>query len=119
MTREGREFCKRLRVEALIERRLKGIYRIFVRLGSPEFFIRYHSIAHQGYFRGVLMKITFDGANKAIIKFTGFEKQHKLMERSIIGFYKKALETFGAKNVHTKYLTLIEENKGYCELEIT
>jgi len=119
LTANGNEHELQIRAEALIEKRLKGIYGIFVKLGSPEFFIRYHSIAHQGYFRGVLMKIRFDGPNQATIKFTGFEKQHKLMGPSIIGFYKKALETFGAKNVYTKYLTLIEENKGYCELEIT
>ena len=74
---------------------------------------------HQGLFRGVSIKITFDGPDKAIITYTGFEKQHRLVQPSLVGFYRKALEISGAKDIQAKYLTSIEENKGFCELEIT
>jgi hypothetical protein len=55
----------------------------------------------------------------ARIKYIGFEKQHRLIGLSLIGFYKKALEISGAKDIKTMFITSIEQGKGFCELEIT
>ena len=41
------------------------------------------------------------------------------MEPAIVGYYKKALEISGAKDIHIQFLTRTEDNIGYCELEIT
>ena len=103
----------------LNEQHLRDIYAGFIESESPQFFIRHVAIIHQLYFRGVSIQMKFDGSNKAIITFTGFEKQHKLIEPIVIGFYRKVLEIAGVKDMHAQYLTSIEENKGYCELEIT
>lgn len=62
------------RVGAIIEKQLTGIYKIFFKSGSPDVFIKNVSITHQGFFRGVSVKATFDGPNKVIIRYTGFEK---------------------------------------------
>jgi len=107
------------RSEALIEKQLRGIFKVFVKLGSPQFVLSQISIVHKTYFRGVTIEITMEDQNKAIIKYTGFEKQHRLIGLSIIGFYRKALEISGAKKVEAKYTTSIEEGKGFCELVIT
>jgi hypothetical protein len=119
LTANGDEHELQIRAEALNEKQIKEIYKIFVKVGSPEIIIKHHSMVHQGYFKGVSIKITFDGSNKVIIKYIGFEKQHRLMEPAIVGYYKKALEISVATDIHTKFLTSIGENKGYCELEIT
>jgi hypothetical protein len=119
LTANGDENELVIHSEDVIEKQLKGIYKIFVKLGSPEFILNRISILHQGYLRGVSIKIKLDGPDKAIITYTGFEKQHRLIGFGLVGFYKKAIEISGAKNIHTKFLTSIEENKGYCELEIT
>jgi hypothetical protein len=37
---------------------------------------------------------------------------------TIIGFFKKALELSGAKDVLTHFSTPIEEGKGYAELSV-
>lgn len=107
------------RSEALIEKQLTGIYKIFVKFGSPEFVLTRMSSLHQRYFNGVNIEVTMEGSIKAIIKYIGFSKQHKLFEYSLLGFYKKAMEISGAKNVQIKYLTSMEEDKGFCDLEIT
>ncbi|MGQ9534469.1 MAG: hypothetical protein ACUVTF_04445 [bacterium] len=41
------------------------------------------------------------------------------MSFGIISFYKKALEITGAKNVKIKYITPIEGDLGYSELELS
>ncbi|HUI30218.1 MAG TPA: hypothetical protein VLX91_08365 [Candidatus Acidoferrales bacterium] len=106
------------RSETLIEKQLKGLYKFFIKLGSPEFVLNRSSMVFETYFRGISVNVKM-GNNRATLTFTGFEKQHRLMGFSIIGFYTKALEMSGAKDVNMRYVTLIESNKGYCEFELT
>ncbi len=119
LTANGDENELVIRTGALNDKYLRDVYGSFIQSESPEFFIKHRSILHQGYFRGVSIEVKFDGSNKRIIKFNGFEKQHKLMEPTIIGFFKKVLQISGVKNIHTKYLISIGGNKSYCELGIT
>jgi len=108
-----------IRTGAVVEKQLTGIYKLFVKLGSPEFVLNRISIIHKSYFKGVSIDVQMEGSNKAILRYTGFETQHKLMGLTIIGFFKKALEISGAKGVSAKYSTAIEDGKGYCDLVVT
>jgi hypothetical protein len=107
------------RSEKIIEAQLKGIFKVFVKLGSPQFVINKISITHKSYFKGVSIEVTEESLNKAKIRYIGFEKQHRLIGFAIIGFYKKALEISGAKQIDIKFITSIEHNKGYCDLSIS
>jgi len=118
-TADGDENVLIERSEAVIEKQLRGIYKIFVKIGSPEFVLNRMSNAHQSYFRGVVIDVTMIDKGKAIIKYTGFDMNHRLIEYAIIGFYKKALEISGAKNVNYKNIASIKEGKGFFELELT
>jgi len=102
--------------EIVIERQLSGIYKWFVKLGSPEFVLNRMSAVHRTYFQGVDIKVNLPGPGKAVVKYTGFAKQHRLMGLIIIGFYRKALEISGAKEVKAEFTSSIEADKGYCEL---
>jgi hypothetical protein len=105
--------------EAVIERQLRGIYKAFVKLGSPEFVIKRIAAVHATYFQGVPIEVQMAGKGKAMIKYVGFEPQHRIMGFAIIGFFKKALEISGAKDVIIYFATPIEEGKGYAELSIS
>jgi hypothetical protein len=104
--------------EVIIERQLRGIYKVFVKLGSPEFVINRIAAVHATYFQGVPVDVRLQGRGKALVKYTGFEKQHRIMGFAIIGFFKKALEISGAKDVTIYFATPIEDGKGYSELSI-
>jgi hypothetical protein len=104
--------------EAVIERQLRGIYKAFVKLGSPEFVIKRIAAVHATYFQGVPIEVQFQGDKRALVKYTGFEKQHRIMGFAIVGFFKKALEISGAKDVAIYFPTPIEVGKGYAELSI-
>jgi hypothetical protein len=112
-----RELIKR--AEATIERQLKGIYKLFVKLGSPEFVLKRLSIVHQTYFQGVDIDVNICGGGKAIVKYTGFERQHRLVAMLIIGYFRKALQISGASNVSASFITPIEAGKGFCELALS
>jgi hypothetical protein len=105
--------------EAVIEKQLRGIYKAFVKLGSPEFVIKRIAAVHATYFQGVPIDVQLSGNGKALIKYTGFETHHRIMGFAIIGFFRKALEISGAKDVVIYFLTPIEEGRGYAELSIS
>ena len=104
--------------EAVIERQLRGIYKAFVKFGSPEFVIKRIAAVHATYFQGVPIEVQMQEDKRALVKYTGFEKQHRIMGFAIVGFFKKALEISGAKDVTIYFPTPIEEGKGYSELSI-
>ncbi len=55
---------------------------------------------------------------KAIVKYKGFEKHHRILGFAIIGFFKKALEISGAKDVAIHFSIPIDERKPCSELSI-
>ncbi|MGB7282093.1 MAG: hypothetical protein WBE13_07525 [Candidatus Acidiferrum sp.] len=104
--------------EAVIERQLRGIYKAFVKFGSPEFVIKRIAAVHATYFQGTLIEVQLNGHGSALVKYTGFEKQHRIMGFAIVGFFKKALEISGAKNVVIHFSVPIEEGQAYSEISI-
>jgi hypothetical protein len=95
---------------------LHGIYKIFVRLGSPEFVIRRIAAVHSTYFEGVEIIPEMKGANSAAIQYVGFAPQHRIIGFVIIGFFRKALEISGAKQIDVHFRVPIEAGEKYCEL---
>ncbi|HYD43090.1 MAG TPA: hypothetical protein VEB43_19815 [Anaeromyxobacter sp.] len=106
------------RSERVVEQQLGGIYRIFVRFGSPEFIIKRLNAFTQTYFDGVQVDPRFDGERRAIVRYTGFRPEHRIIEPAVIGFYRKALELSGAKDVSAKVTTPLAAGKGYLEVSI-
>jgi hypothetical protein len=105
--------------EAVIERQLRGIYKAFVKLGSPEFVIKRIAAVHATYFEGVPIEVNLPAPRSAIVRYKGFEKHHRIMGFAIIGFFRKALEISGAKDVAIRFTVPIEEGKEFAELSIT
>ena len=115
----GREEVITRGAEVANERSLRGIYKAFVKVGSPEYVMERIAAVHTTYFQGVSVDVQLPEPRKALIKYTGFEKQHRIMGFAIIGFFKKALEISGAKDVVIHFSTPIEDGKGYSELSIS
>jgi len=63
--------------------------------------------------------VQLQGHLKAVVRYSGFEKQHRIMGFAIIGFFKKALEISGAKDVVLRFTVPIEEGKAFSELSIS
>ena len=107
------------RAEAVIERQLSGIYKMFVRLGSPEFVIRRIAAVHSTYFDGVQIIPEMKGAKRATIQYVGFSPKHRIMGFAILGFFRKALEISGAKKVDVRFTVPIEAGEKFCELALS
>jgi hypothetical protein len=106
------------RSEKVTESQLHGVYKFFLKLGSPGFVITRISAVHKTYFRGVNIIPEIEG-HSATIRYVGFRKQQNIMEFAIIGFFRKALEMSGAKQVALKFTIPIVQAGPYSELTIT
>lgn len=91
------------RTEAVIDKQLRGVYRIFVRIGSPESVIKRIAAIHENYFENVRVEREFLAERRAAVRYIGFERQHAIIEHAIIGFYRKALEISGARRVSARF----------------
>ena len=116
VTAQGNESELIRRSEVLVEQHLKGVYKLFVRFGSPEFVLNRLAVVHRAYFQGVEIEVSVPAPGKGIVRYTGFAKEHRLIGMSIIGYFRKALEIAGAREVKAGFTTSIDEDKGFCEL---
>ena len=105
--------------EAVNERQLRGVYKAFVKVGSPEFVIERIAAVHATFFQGVSLTVESPQAGKALIRYKGFQKQHRIIGFAIIGFFNKALELSGTKNVAIYFVVPIEAGEEHAELSIT
>jgi hypothetical protein len=118
-TAGGNEQALVKRAEAVIEKQLSGIYKMFVRLGSPEFVIRRIAAVHSTYFDGVQIIPEMKGPKSATIQYVGFSRNHRVMGFVILGFFRKALEISGAKKVDVHFTVPIEAGEKFCELALS
>ncbi len=118
VTAQGHEEELIKRAEVLVEQHLRGIYKLFIRFGSPEFVLNRLAVVHRTYFQGVDVEAAVRGPGRGIVKYKGFAKHHRLIGMSIIGYFRKAFEISGARDVKAGFTTSIEEGKGYCELAL-
>jgi hypothetical protein len=108
------------RSEKVIETQLRGIYRVFVKLGSPGYVVKRIASVHQTYFEGTeIIPEVDDAASGATVKYIGFKGRHRILEYAIIGFYRKALEISGAKQIAVRFSVPISDDAPYSELIIT
>jgi hypothetical protein len=107
------------RAEELTERQLSGVYQAFAKLGAPEAVIEQLSAIHRTYYRGLDIEATVVGDGRASVVYRGLEKRHWVVGPTLIGFFRKALEMSGARDVSAEFATPIEDGKGFCELVLT
>jgi hypothetical protein len=106
------------RAEALIERQLTGIYRVFVNLRDPEYIVQRVATIHRVYFSGTSVEVTTEDRH-AVIRYVGFKAQHWLLDHTLIGFYRKALDMCGARDIVAKMTIPIAEGRAHSELQVS
>ncbi|MBN2805597.1 MAG: hypothetical protein JXR22_02985 [Prolixibacteraceae bacterium] len=104
--------------EEIVNNQLKGIYKFFVKLGSPEFVVGRIGSVNNSYFNGIELEKEIS-TGRFVGKYRGFEADQELFEEIIIGFYKKALEISGAKNIQARFDIPISQGKDYAQILVT
>lgn len=78
---------------------LKGIFRVFVKFGSPKFIINRASTILPKYYEGAVIKVVETNTTEVLIQITQFSGLDPTVEARIGGWMERALEICGGKDV--------------------
>jgi hypothetical protein len=101
------------------EKGLKGVYRIFVKLGSPEFLIRRASTIFTTYYQPSDMQVVSEEDRKAVVHITNFSEPSQLIENRIAGWMERALEISGCKGVKIQISQSLAKGAPFTEFIAT
>ena len=104
--------------EENIDKQLRGMYRVFVRLSSPSSIVGKVDDINRAFFQGITGSSKLTGPNTFVSTFIGFEPRHAVFENIMIAFFRKALDISGAKNVHVVFTTPISQGAPVAELTV-
>ncbi|MCK4526717.1 hypothetical protein KAW18_05045 [candidate division WOR-3 bacterium] len=77
---------------------LKGIYRIFIKVGSPNFIIKRAARIFQNYFQSGEFKVVESSPQRAVAHMV-VPDLHELHEVNVAGYMERALELSGCSGV--------------------
>ncbi len=78
---------------------LKGIYRFFVKMGSPQFIVKKAGSILPTYYNPSIMKVDSTDDNSAVVHIIKFDHISSVIEHRIGGWMEQAMEISGGKNV--------------------
>jgi hypothetical protein len=82
---------------------LKGIYRFFIQVASPQFIIKKASTILPTYYKPSTMKALEVGPAGAIVEIREFKEISDVIEARVGGWIEKALEICGCKNINVAF----------------
>ena len=78
---------------------LRGIYRIFVSIGSPAFIVKRAGKILPTYYRPSAMEVAENGPGRAVVRMTEFPQCHRVVEERLCGWMERAIEISGGRTV--------------------
>jgi len=101
------------------EHALKGIYKLFVKLGSVDFIIAKASSILPTYYAGSAMSVVHKGDKTTTVRITRFDGIHTVIEHRIKGWIERALEISGANNPRAKIASSMAAGAPVTDFVIT
>jgi hypothetical protein len=95
---------------------LKGIYKLFVRMGSPKFILEKGTSILPTYYRPSKIAVPVIEKGRAVVRITLFPEMHAVIEQRIAGWIDRALEISGGKNVQVEVTASLLKKQAYTEL---
>ncbi len=101
--------------KASAEYGLKGILKIFVKMGSPTFIISRATTILPSYYQPSELKIISSTSNSLTIQITQFPELSEITENRIGGWMEKALEIQGCKLIKVQIVKSVAKGDKICE----
>lgn len=98
---------------------LKGMYRFFVKLGSPEFLIRKASAVLTSYYQPSEMKVVSQEGKTATARIVKFPEASSLTENRIAGWMERAMEISSCKNVKVQIPQSMARGGPFADFVVT
>ena len=101
------------------EQGLKGVYKMFIKLGSVHFLIKKASTILPTYFDPSHIDILELGEKNALLHITKFEEADPTIDNRIGGWIERALEISGCKNIRVSIRKSLAKGDPVTELHLT
>jgi hypothetical protein len=101
------------------EHGLRGVYRLFVKLASPETLVTKASTIMPTYYQPSAMEVMEKGNGRAVVRITRFETPHTVIEHRIKGWMERALELAGAKSARAEIAASMTKGSPHTDFAIT
>jgi hypothetical protein len=98
---------------------LRGVYKIFVMVASPDYIIKRASRIFSNYYRPSEMKVVDKSANKTILHIVKFPEPNRFIELRIGGWAERALEMCGGKDIRVTMPKSLVKGDQVTEYSIT
>lgn len=99
---------------------LTGIYKLLIKIGSPEFLIKKASSIMTTYYKsGAAMSAQSIGVKRVSSKITEFADPHYVAENRIMGWTERAMELSGAKEIKVELTKTMTAGDPYTEFITT
>lgn len=89
---------------------LKGIYRIFVKIATPQFLLKKSKNIVRTFYKNTSVEITKFEKNEGELKYIGFDPESELIMHRIAGWIDSSMRFTRAKNVNTKIVNINKNN---------
>jgi len=97
---------------------LKGIYRVLVKLRSPQVLIRKGGGIMSSYYKSSEMEVAEQSREHALIRILYFPGIDKVVEYRIAGWIERAIEVTGCKHVSVNITRALSNHDRYTEYRI-
>ena len=97
----------------------KGIYRMFLKVGKPEFFVGKGPVFASGFYRPCKMEVPFNERGKATVRIVEFPDIDKTIEYRIGGWMQRGLEMNGCTDVKVEVVRSLMKGDPYTEYQLT
>jgi hypothetical protein len=97
---------------------LRGIYKFFIRFGSPEFLINKAGDILPTYYEPSAIEVVNQGRGMAQVRITRFPEIDRIIEMRIGGWMQAALEICGCQNVRVEITKSLTRFQSCTEYEI-
>jgi hypothetical protein len=101
------------------ESALNGVYKIFVKMATPQFIIGRSGKILPSYYDPSDISVKESGPKHVILNISRLPMNHEVLEARIFGWIQKALEVTGCKNVLVNPTKSMTKGDSITELRIS
>jgi len=98
------------------EHSLKGVYKVFFKVGSPEFIIARAAPVFASYYDTGEMTVVEHEPGHAVVELTAFAGARQFCER-VHGWMERTLELAGARDVRLAHTACVHRGDPLCQFE--
>jgi len=96
---------------------VKGVYKVFFKVGSPQFIIGRASRVFSSYYDTGRIRVVESGAGRAVLDLAGFDAGAPEFCQRILGWMEKTVEMAGARDLEPSHSLCRHRGDDVCRFE--